>query len=166
MVPQFVTNVVGPTIVAQTFLPLVEKSARKTIVNVSSGLASIGSSWGDRWSSYSITKTAVNMLVCHTPVLSYKRLTDNRMCRIQTYKQVVERPDLTIIALNPGWAKTGMSNSPTLGHVLILFLVELGTPEAFLEVDESVTGVLNVLGSLKHEDSGAYLNYDGARIPW
>ena len=63
MVPQFVTNVVGPTIVAQTFLPLVEKSVRKTIVNVSSLLGSIGSGLDKRYSSYSITKTALNMLV-------------------------------------------------------------------------------------------------------
>ena len=63
MVPQFVTNVVGPTIVAQTFLPLVEKSARKTIVNVSSLLGSIGSGLDQRYSSYSVTKTALNMLV-------------------------------------------------------------------------------------------------------
>lgn len=67
---EFVTNVVGPTLVSQTFLPLVEKSQRKTIVNVSSSLGSIGSVTNPRYSyfahytSYSITKTALNMLVC------------------------------------------------------------------------------------------------------
>ena len=63
MVPQFVTNVVGPTIVAQTFLPLVDKSTRKTIVNVSSTLGSIGSDFSADQTSYSVSKAALNMLV-------------------------------------------------------------------------------------------------------
>ena len=63
MVPQFVTNVVGPTIVAQTSLPLVEKSRRKIIVNVSSALGSIAVGFGERTTSYALTKAALNMLV-------------------------------------------------------------------------------------------------------
>ena len=62
---EFVTNVAGPVIVSQTFLPLIEKSARKTIVNVSSLLGSIGAGLDVRYSSYSVTKTALNMLVSH-----------------------------------------------------------------------------------------------------
>ena len=60
---QFLTNVAGPALVSQIFLPLVEKSVRKTVVNVTSLLASIGSKLDVRYSSYSITKTALNMLV-------------------------------------------------------------------------------------------------------
>ena len=63
MVPQYITNVVGPTIVAQTFLPLVEKSRRKIIVNVSSALGSIAIGFGERTTSYALTKAALNMLV-------------------------------------------------------------------------------------------------------
>ena len=44
--------------------------------------------------------------------------------------------------------------------------VELGGPEAPVEVEDSITGVVDVLGSLKHADSGAYLSYDGTRLPW
>lgn len=61
---EFETNVVGTAIVSQVFLPLVEKSTRKTIVNVSSSLGSIGIGMDVRYSSYSVTKTALNMLVC------------------------------------------------------------------------------------------------------
>ncbi|KAI0823502.1 C-factor [Trametes gibbosa] len=83
----FQANVVGPALVAQTFLPLLDRGARKVIVNMSTGLASIGMPGGPKCASYSISKTALNML---------------------TYKQKAERPDITTIVLDPGWVKTDM----------------------------------------------------------
>lgn len=59
----FATNVIGPAHVAQAYLPLVEKSAAKTIVNVSSTLGSLGTDFGPHFASYSISKAALNMLV-------------------------------------------------------------------------------------------------------
>lgn len=59
----FTTNVIGPAHVAQAYLPLVEKSAAKTIVNVSSTLGSLGTDFGPHFASYSISKAALNMLV-------------------------------------------------------------------------------------------------------
>ncbi len=56
-------NVVGPAVVAQAYLPLLEKSRKKTIVNVTSGLASIGLDLGPKNATYTISKTALNMLV-------------------------------------------------------------------------------------------------------
>lgn len=57
-------NVIGPALIAQTFLPLLEKGTRKVIVNMSSGLASIAIDCGSKCATYSISKTALNMLVC------------------------------------------------------------------------------------------------------
>ena len=59
----FAINVAGPAAITQAFLPLVEKSAKKTIVNISSTLGSIGADMGPVHTSYSISKTAMNMLV-------------------------------------------------------------------------------------------------------
>ncbi|KAI0353821.1 NAD(P)-binding protein [Trametes cingulata] len=59
----FHINVAGSAHVSQAFLPLLEKGAKKTIVNVSSSLGSIGYDLGPIYTSYSITKTALNMLV-------------------------------------------------------------------------------------------------------
>lgn len=56
-------NVVGPMLLSQVYLPLLEKGEKKTVVNVSSGLASIGLNAGNKCTSYSISKTALNMLV-------------------------------------------------------------------------------------------------------
>ncbi|KAI9068430.1 NAD(P)-binding protein, partial [Trametes sanguinea] len=58
----FQANVIGPAVLAQTYLPLLEKGRRKVIVNMSSGLASIGLNLGPKCVTYSISKTALNML--------------------------------------------------------------------------------------------------------
>lgn len=84
---QFNTHVVGPLQVFRAFLPLVRKGTRKVVVNVTSGLASIGLDLGAKGASYSIAKAGLNML---------------------TYKMSKQYPDLTIFLLDPGWVKTDM----------------------------------------------------------
>ena len=59
----FHSNVAGPALVSQVFLPLVEKSKRKVIVNTSSVMGSFGKDMGSIVASYSISKAALNMLV-------------------------------------------------------------------------------------------------------
>ncbi|CDO69112.1 hypothetical protein BN946_scf185042.g14 [Trametes cinnabarina] len=83
----FQVNVLGPAVIAQTYLPLLEKGRRKVIVNMSTGLASIGLDQGPKCTTYSISKAALNML---------------------TYKQKAERPDITAVVIDPGWVKTEM----------------------------------------------------------
>lgn len=53
------------------------------------------------------------------------------------------------VALHPGWVQTDM-----------------GGPDATLRPAESIRGMLAVLGRLRPEDSGKFLGYDGAEIPW
>ncbi|OSX61335.1 hypothetical protein POSPLADRAFT_1047550 [Postia placenta MAD-698-R-SB12] len=79
-------NIAAPALISQVYLPLVEKSNRKVIINVSSGLGSIGLDRGSVYSAYSVTKAGLNML---------------------TYKQAKAKPDLIVITLAPGWTKTG-----------------------------------------------------------
>ncbi|KAI0375987.1 NAD(P)-binding protein [Pilatotrama ljubarskyi] len=85
----FRTNVVGPAVLSQVCLPYLEKSERKVILNVSSTGGSIGSVHliGPTFASYSMSKTALNML---------------------TTKQKMERPDLITIVMCPGRVKTDM----------------------------------------------------------
>ncbi|KAI0659978.1 NAD-P-binding protein [Cubamyces menziesii] len=130
---EFQVNVIGPARVYQAYLPLVAKSQKKTIVNISSDLGSIGRNRGIMATSYSITKSALNMLTAHQ----------------QTYKERVERPDLIVIALDPGHVKTDM-----------------GGPTAPFEVPESVSGMLGVIGRLKAEDTGKFFSFRGEEHPW
>ncbi|KAK7685390.1 hypothetical protein QCA50_011253 [Cerrena zonata] len=87
------TNVVGHAIVAKTYLPFVEKGKRKIIVNMTSGLASIGSDSGATYATYSLSKTALNML---------------------TTKQAKARPDFICFCVDPGWVKTDMGGKDAL----------------------------------------------------
>ena len=60
------TNVVGPALVYQAFLPMLERSLRPegpVVLNTSSTFGSIGLDLGMNGTTYSITKTALNMLV-------------------------------------------------------------------------------------------------------
>ncbi|EIW59784.1 NAD-P-binding protein [Trametes versicolor FP-101664 SS1] len=124
----FKTNVVAPALLAQVYLPLIERSTKKTIINVSSSLGAFGYGYGELWASYAITKTGLNML---------------------TYKQRAERPDLMVVCLCPGWVKTDM-----------------GTEDAPLELEESVSSVAKVLTSLKPGDNGRLINYRHEIVPW
>ena len=47
-------NITGPALVTRFLLPVIEKSSRKVIVNMSSSLASIGNDCGSLSTSYSL----------------------------------------------------------------------------------------------------------------
>lgn len=63
----FTSNLAGPFIISQVFLPLIEKSERKVLAHIGTGLASFAQhdagTWNDTPVSYSITKAGLNMLV-------------------------------------------------------------------------------------------------------
>ncbi len=56
---------------------------------------------------------------------------------------------IVVIALHPGWVRTDM-----------------GGPNAPLSVQDSVSGVLATLDALTMNDSGAFIDYQGERLPW
>jgi len=56
---------------------------------------------------------------------------------------------ITAVALNPGWVKTDM-----------------GGPNAMISVEQSVTGIRQVISRLKISDSGKFFGNDGHLIPW
>ncbi|OBT15911.1 short-chain dehydrogenase [Vibrio sp. UCD-FRSSP16_10] len=55
----------------------------------------------------------------------------------------------TVLALHPGWVKT-----------------EMGGPNALIEVNDSVKGLVNVIENSTTEQSGGFFNYDGQSIAW
>jgi NAD(P)-dependent dehydrogenase (short-subunit alcohol dehydrogenase family) len=56
---------------------------------------------------------------------------------------------IVTLALHPGWVRTDM-----------------GGPEADIDVETSVAGMMDVIDGLGPEDSGAFIGYDGKRLPW
>ena len=61
----------------------------------------------------------------------------------------LERKGIIVVALHPGWVKTDMGGS-----------------SAPLPVDRCVEGLRKVLDRLRPEDSGRFLGWDGAEVPW
>ncbi|PMM42641.1 SDR family oxidoreductase [Vibrio breoganii] len=55
----------------------------------------------------------------------------------------------TVLALHPGWVKTRM-----------------GGPNALIEVDQSVAGLVQVIEGAGDGQSGGFYNYDGQTIAW
>lgn len=56
-------NVMGPCWTIQQFMPYLERSQKPVVLNMTSGMGSIGRDMGDRLATYSLSKNAVNMLV-------------------------------------------------------------------------------------------------------
>jgi len=57
--------------------------------------------------------------------------------------------EIRVVALSPGWVRT-----------------EMGGPEAPLSPAEAVTGMRGVLDRLTLAESGGFLEFDGASVPW
>ena len=84
------TNTLGPLLVAQAFVPLLEKSDWPRIVNVSSGSGQLADG-ADGWApAYSISKTALNGV---------------------TAQLAAALPKFAVNAVCPGWVRTEMGGS-------------------------------------------------------
>ena len=55
----------------------------------------------------------------------------------------------TVVVLHPGWVRTDM-----------------GGPAATLDVATSAAGLIEVIAGLAPADTGRFLNYNGAALPW
>jgi len=84
------TNTLGPLLVAQALVPLLEKSDAPRIVNVSSGSGQLADG-ADGWApAYSISKTALNGV---------------------TSQLAAALPKFAVNAVCPGWVRTDMGGS-------------------------------------------------------
>ncbi|KAG6927816.1 short chain dehydrogenase (predicted), partial [Chelydra serpentina] len=142
----YTTNVTGPLLVSQAFLPLLKKAAqgsqkglscsKAAIVNMSSEGGSIKNVFIWHVSqaiAYRCSKAALNML---TKCQSLGCGGDG----------------ILSIAVHPGWVQTDM--------------VRVVSHEPPLRVDASVRGILNVLPTLSEKDNGAFVDWEGKVLPW
>ncbi|XP_074838939.1 C-signal-like [Carettochelys insculpta] len=135
----YATNVTGPLLVSQAFLPLLKQAAqgspqtglscsKAAIVNMSSEAGSIRNLY--LWHlgqviSYRCSKAALNMLT---------------KCLALGYSG------------DAGAVQTHMGNS--------------GSDQALLTAEASVRGMLHVLSTLCEKDNGAFGNWEGEVLPW
>ncbi|XP_066493817.1 C-signal-like [Tiliqua scincoides] len=140
MTEVYQTNVVGPLMVSQEFLPLLKKASQESnqkgmscskaaIVNISSIMGTITNIIG--WDfiqsvPYRCSKAALNML---TRCMSLRFAEDKILC----------------IALHPGWVQTDMGTGVKSGPAT---------------VDGNVQEILSTLGQLSEKDTGTFVSWD------
>jgi len=125
------TNVMGAMQVIPQILPMLQE-ARGTLACISSVMGSLQETTSGNASLYRVSKAALNMVVRCTQA---------------------EQPDVTVLALHPGWVQTDM-----------------GGAQAPLTVEESATSMRWTLETVRTqrapEHCGAFLNHDGKPLPW
>ena len=132
----FRVNTFGPALALSHFAPLLDRKQRSVMAVLSAKVGSIGDNRLGGWYSYRASKAALNM-VLKTAAIEVART----------------HPLAVLAALHPGTVDSPLS-APFKG-------AEIGRPPA-----ESATALLNVLESLKPEQTGEFWAYDGQRLPW
>jgi len=141
MIDTFEVNTVAPILIAQAFLPLLEKASknekdapmgigRAAIVNISTLMASISEATGGGYYSYRSSKAALNIATVSMSV-------DLKKSKILT------------VVLHPGWVQTDMggNNAPTT-------------------TEQSVAGLLSVIEGLDETKNGKFYDFKGKELPW
>ncbi len=82
-------NALGPLRVNGALLPLVKRSERKLIMNISSEAGSVGDCWRNNWFAYAMSKSALNMQTA---------LLHNH----------VKEAGAAVVSVHPGWVQTFM----------------------------------------------------------
>lgn len=132
----FKTNTLAPAKMTQSFVPQLERSARKLVVTLSSGLGSM------------------------TDNTDGKRLKPGGLYLYRTSKAAM---NMTMLNLSFGLRPKGIAAvviSP--GHVR----TDMGGPTAALGIEESISSVRKVLDGLTIADTGKFFFYDGREYPW
>jgi NAD(P)-dependent dehydrogenase (short-subunit alcohol dehydrogenase family) len=90
-------------------------------------------------------QVATEITKCCTYSMSKAAL---NMLTIHQAKDLKEQ-GVKVICMDPGWVKTRM-----------------GGPEAQIEAEVSISGMMKIVNGLKESDSGKYYRYDGEIVPW
>lgn len=126
-------NTLGPLLLARALCPNLLLGRRRVIANIGSRAGSMAEGLlddDDDDYAYRCSKAALNM------------------ASVQLSRDL-HAEGITVLALHPGWVKTGM-----------------GGPEAVLPVAHSARGLRNVIDRASIEDSGSFLTFDGRRVGW
>jgi NAD(P)-dependent dehydrogenase (short-subunit alcohol dehydrogenase family) len=111
----FRVNALGPAAVAQALLPNLRSGKRRTIVNLSSSLASISDNDSGGWIAYRISKAALDQLT-------------------RTVAAELKRERFICVAISPGWVRTDMGGpgatlSPEDSVAAMLRVIDRLTPK-------------------------------------
>ncbi|PPQ90787.1 hypothetical protein CVT25_012616 [Psilocybe cyanescens] len=136
-------NTVVPLRVSRAFLPLVKKSEKKTIVFVSSVLASFDTTFVmvNQMNAYSVGKASLNMLA-------------------RKWGASLKSEGVTTAAIHPGWTKTELSDSLTDWITTYAPQIPRLTPA------EAGACLVSISKALTLEKTGQFWHFDGSNLPW
>jgi NAD(P)-dependent dehydrogenase (short-subunit alcohol dehydrogenase family) len=135
----FAVNAIGPLLVAKQFERLLAHEERAVFASISARVGSIGDNRLGGWYAYRGAKAAQNMFT-KTLSIEWARSRRNVIC----------------VALHPGTTDTDLSR-PFQANV---------APEKLFSAERTVRQLLAVIDALQPEDTGRFLAWDGAGIPW
>jgi len=131
-------NTIGPALIAKHILPLMPRERRFVFAALSARVGSISDNGLGGWHSYRASKAALNMLLKNFAL---------EMAR--THSEGV------IAGLHPGTVDSALSEP-----------FQSNLPDGQLtEPSEAAANLIEVLGNLTREDSGAVFDFAGKRVP-
>ena len=137
MTTAFAVNAIGPALLMKHFLPLLPRQGKSVFATLSAKVGSIGDNRLGGWYSYRASKAAQNQLL-HTAAIELRRRNPDAIC-------VALHPGTVDTALSAPFARTGLQvQAPAL----------------------AVQRLLEVIDRLGADDSGAFIDYRGERLPW
>jgi NAD(P)-dependent dehydrogenase (short-subunit alcohol dehydrogenase family) len=133
----FAINAIGPALLIKHLLPRFPRSGKSVFASLSARVGSIGDNRLGGWYAYRASKAALNQIV--------------RTASIELERRA---PEAICVALHPGTVDTPLS-APFAKAGL-----NLHTPAI------AAADLLNVLDGLNKSDSGSFLDWCGAPVPW
>lgn len=135
----FAVNAVGPLLVARHFEPLLAHREHAVFASLSARVGSIADNRLGGWYAYRASKAAQNQFL-RTLAIEWARSCRNVVC----------------VALHPGTTDTELSK-PFQARV---------PADRLFTTERCVRQLLAVIERLGPRDSGRFLGWDGAEIPW
>ena len=150
MIKLFQVNTIGPVMLLKGILPLLKFAAQTSNelvrnVFISSVRGSTELNDSGKQYSYRSSKNAINMI--------------NRSFGID-YAKNQEFPGILTLAIHPGFVKTEMTKSHWIGKT------DENLPKEMITVEFAAKSIINTILSKTLEDSGKFLNFDGAEMPY
>ncbi|KAK1161645.1 hypothetical protein AOXY_G19256 [Acipenser oxyrinchus oxyrinchus] len=146
--------------ITKAFLPLLRKAAKQgtsmgfhktAVVNVSSLLGSVELNWGSgaefKTYPYKASKAALNMLT---------------RCVAVDFVHL----GILCLAVHPGWVQTDMGGPNISAFCPFTHHFTYRSQQALLSKEESINGVLSMIGSFSEKNNGGFLDYTGKTLPW
>ncbi|XP_054271970.1 C-factor-like isoform X2 [Macrosteles quadrilineatus] len=140
---QFTSNTVAPIILTKELLPLVKKAALSSSGGISIDRAALV------YMSSVLGSVKSNEGPYGGGYWGYRESKAALDIAARTICKEVSPDGIGVLVLHPGWVQTDM-----------------GGPNALITTSQSVQGLIKVILSLSDKTNGAFIQHDGATLPW